>query len=49
MLMETFKAISDRVEEALKPQGFSKVKIQSTDENELVSLYTSENMAYSVI
>ena len=49
MLNEAFKAICDKVEEALKPQGFAKVKIQSTDDNELVSLYTSENMAYSVI
>ncbi len=49
MLNEAFAHISDRVEETLKPQGFSKVKIQSTDSNELVSLYTSENLAYSVI
>lgn len=49
MLDKAFNTISDRVEEALKPQGFTKAKISSTDENELVSLYTSENMAYSVI
>lgn len=49
MLNEAFAHISERVEEALKPQGFSKAKIQSTDPNEMVSLYTSENMAYSVV
>lgn len=49
MLNEAFAHISDRVEEALSPQGFSKVKISSTDDNELVSLYTSETLAYSVI
>ena len=49
MLDKAFTHISDKVEEALKPQGFTKAKIASTDENEMVSLYTSENMAYSVI
>lgn len=49
MLNEAFTHISDRVEETLKPQGFQKVKITSTDDNERVSLYTSENLAYSVI
>ena len=49
MLDKAFTHISERVEETLKPQGFSKEKIQSTDDNELVSLFTSENMAYSVI
>lgn len=49
MLNEAFAMISEKVEEALKPQGFTKIKIASTDENELVSVYTSENMAYSVI
>ena len=49
MLNEAFAHISDRVEETLQPQGFTKVKIQSTDSNEMVALYTSENLAYSVI
>lgn len=49
MLDKAFNTISDRVEEALKPQGFTRAKIASIDENEMVSLYTSENMAYSVI
>ena len=49
MLNNAFNSISDKVEEALKPQGFGKVKITSTDDNELVSLYTSDTMAYSVV
>ena len=49
MLNEAFAMISEKVEEALKPQGFTKIKITSTDDNELVSVYTSENMAYSVV
>lgn len=49
MLQNAFQHISDRVEEALKPQSFVKAKITASDDNELVSLYTSETMAYSVI
>lgn len=49
MLEQAFGHISDKVEEAVKPQGFTRQKITSDNDNELVSLYTSENMAYSVI
>ena len=49
MLNEAFEHISGRVEETLAPQGFTRATIASTDENELVTLFTSENMAYSVI
>ena len=49
MLNEAFKAISDKVEEALAPQGFKKASVSAADENELVSLYVSENLAYSVV
>ena len=49
MLNEAFENISGKVEEALKPQGFTREKIASANDNELVALYTSENMAYSVI
>lgn len=49
MLNEAFKTISDKVEEALAPQGYTKVKAASVDDNELVSLYVSENVAYSVV
>ena len=49
MLEQAFGHISDKVEETVKPQGFTRRKITSDNDNELVSLYTSENMAYSVI
>lgn len=49
MLQEAFAHISDRVEETLKPMNFQKVKLQSTDPNEMASLFTSDNLAYSVI
>ena len=49
MLKEAFAHISEKVEEALAPQGFTKAKISSTDQSEMVSLFTSENMAYSVV
>lgn len=43
-----FKSISDKVEETLKPQGFTKQKISGND-NEMVALFTSETSAYSVV
>lgn len=49
MLNEAFNAICDRVEETLKPQGFVKAKLSSAGSDELASLYTSENLAYSVV
>ena len=49
MLDQAFGHISDKVEEALQPQGFARQQITSGNDNELVSLYTSETMAYSVI
>lgn len=48
-LNEAFKLISDKVGEALAPRGFEQVKADSAKENELVSLFVSENVAYSVI
>ena len=46
---EAFKVITDRVEETLTAQGFTKAKAASSDSDELVALYVSENLAYSVI
>ena len=43
-----FNSISSKVEAALKPQGFTKQKISGSD-NEMVSLFTSETNAYSVV
>ncbi|MGN1138742.1 MAG: hypothetical protein ACI4RM_04775 [Ruminococcus sp.] len=47
-LLKAFNSISDKVEGALTAQGYSKQKIKG-NENELVSLYTSETTAYSVV
>ncbi|MBR1533182.1 MAG: hypothetical protein IJ639_02370 [Ruminococcus sp.] len=48
-LNEAFKLISDKVGEALAPMGFTQVKADSAKANELVALFVSENVAYSVI
>ena len=47
-LKKAFASVSSKVETALKAQGFKKEKIEGS-EKELVSLFTSENVAYSVI
>ena len=49
MLNEAFKTISDKVEAALAQQGFQKAKVASANDNELAALFTSENLAYSVV
>ena len=43
-----FKSISNKVEEALKPQGFTRQKV-SPAEGEIAALFTSDNSAYSVV
>ena len=48
-LNEAFQVISDKVEVALIAQGFKKVKAESSDDNELVALFVTENIAYSII
>ena len=45
---QAFRSVSDKVEGALAVQGFKKEKAAG-NENEMVSLYTSENLAYSVV
>ncbi len=47
-IKKVFDGICGKVEAALAGQGFTKQKISGND-NELVSLYTSENSAYSVV
>lgn len=49
MLNKAFGIVSNSVKTVLEPQGFTQAKVDSKDENEMVSLYTSENLAYSVI
>ena len=48
-LTEAFRIISDKLEAALSAQGYQKVKVDSANDNELVALFVSENVAYSVI
>lgn len=43
-----FKSVSDKVEGALLTQGFKKEKV-SPNEGEMVSLFTSDTVAYSVV
>lgn len=43
-----FKTISDKVEGALAVQGFKKEKVSQND-GEMITLFTSENVAYSVV
>lgn len=49
LLNKAFNIICDKVEETLSQQGFTKAKANSTDSNEMVALFVSENVAYSVI
>ena len=48
-IKEAFAVISDKVEEALVPQSFTRAKADSANDNELAALYISENLAYSVV
>lgn len=48
-ILDAFKVICDSVDNVLSTQGFVRHKVDSTSENEVVALFTSENMAYSVI
>lgn len=47
-IKKAFSVISDKVAQPLKEQGFNQEKVASTDK-ELVSLFTGESVAYSVI
>ncbi len=47
-IKNAFAIITDKVADALKPQGFTREKVSSTD-TELVTLFTGESVAYSVI
>ncbi len=48
-IKKAFGIITDKVYDALKDQNFTKQKVESSNTNELVSLFTSESVAYSVI
>lgn len=49
MIKKAFDIVSNKVLETLEPQGFSKQKVENTNSSELVSLFTGESVAYSVI
>lgn len=46
---KAFDLIVGRVEDELVKSNYQKQKVASEDENELVALFTSENLAYSVV
>ena len=46
---KAFDLITGRLEEELKKTGFTREKVASDDDNELAALFTSENVAYSVL
>ncbi len=46
---DAFKIITDTVGEALLSRGFKKSNVDSADDNEIVSLFEGENVAYSVV
>lgn len=48
-IKKAFGIITDKLCETLKAQGFAKQRVESSNSNELVSLYTGENVAYSVV
>lgn len=46
---EAFEHICSKVQAAIEPQGFKKLNVSNTDEDEIVSLYANDTIAYSVI
>ncbi len=49
MINKAFNIVVDKVDAVLKSQGYKKNKVNNTDSNEMVALFTGENVAYSVI
>ena len=49
MIKKAFAIVCDKVFAALEAQGFAKQKIANDNADELVSLFTSDSVAYSVI
>lgn len=46
---KAFELIASKVEEELSKSNFTREKVSSGDSNELVALFTGENVAYSVV
>lgn len=49
MINKAFDIVCERVYSVLESQGYKKNKVGNADANEMVALYTGENVAYSVI
>ena len=49
MVNKAFRIITNKLEDALKTQNFARQKVESPNDNELVALFTGENVAYSVV
>ena len=49
MIEKAFEIISSKVEKALTARGFARVGVTNVDSSEIVSLFTSEAVAYSVV
>ena len=48
-IKKAFGIITDKLDTTLKSQNFTRQKVESSNDNELVSLFTGEGVAYSVI
>ncbi len=49
MIKKAFKIVCDKVYAVLKEQNFKENKVDNSNTQEMVALYTGENVAYSVI
>ncbi|MBQ4128983.1 MAG: hypothetical protein IJD68_04340 [Ruminococcus sp.] len=49
MIKKAFTIVTDKVNTVLEPQGFKKQKVDNSNADEIVALFTGENVAYSVI
>lgn len=49
MINKAFNIVVDKVNAVLEAQGYKKNKVNNADKNEMVALFTGENVAYSVI
>ncbi len=49
MINQAFELVSKKVEDTLVGQGYSKVGVTNQDSTEMVTLFTSEGVAYSVV
>ena len=48
-IKNAFEYIAGKVEAQLAPAGYTRQKVAADDKQEIVALFTSENVAYSVV